>query len=424
MHYEGNLTYLINGELHYLGGEVRFWDWVDPDFISLFDIDSFLVDVGFTKQHRIASMEEHRTTTSLAYYWHNEKASLKDGLVEMKSDLDVYNLAADVVKGIKYVKLYLLHFEDVNVAMTQPQQPPILDSSSNANDIAEEYNSDCGDSDELESVYSSDEDGEVERRRYPQFHADTEMDNPSFCVEQIFSDFTTLKNAIKNYSLNNHRPLRFKHSDPKRLEVVCQTGCPWRIWASKRQDGRVQIKKATLDHSGCVLKFKNRFGDYKYIANKYVQRFQVDPLWSTRSVVQTVSEDLHMNISDSKAWRIRRTANKMVRGKEMEQYARLHDYCAEVRKSNVGSTIFVETNADSFFNRMYCCLDACRKGFLAGCRKVICVDGCFLKTEYGGQLLSAVGIDANNGIFPIAYAVVRIKNEDNWTWFLKTLKPT
>ncbi|CAN1761710.1 hypothetical protein LINPERHAP1_LOCUS7996 [Linum perenne] len=289
-------------------------------------------------------------------------------------------------------------------------------------EIAEEYTSDCGDSDELESVYSSDEDGEVERRRYPQFHADTEMDNPSFCVEQIFSDFTTLKNAIKNYSLNNHRPLRFKHSDPKRLEVVCQTGCPWRIWASKRQDGRVQIKKATLDHSGCVLKFKNRFGDYKYIANKYVQRFQVDPLWSTRSVVQTVSEDLHMNISDSKAWRIRRTANKMVRGKEMEQYARLHDYCAEVRKSNVGSTIFVETNADSFFNRMYCCLDACRKGFLAGCRKVICVDGCFLKTEYGGQLLSAVGIDANNGIFPIAYAVVRIKNEDNWTWFLKTLK--
>ncbi|CAN1139395.1 hypothetical protein LINPERPRIM_LOCUS24079 [Linum perenne] len=70
---------------------------------------------------------------------------------------------------------------------------------------------------------------------------------------------------------------------------------------------------------------------------------------------------------------------------------------------------------------MYCCLGACKEGFLAGCRKVIGIDGCFLKTVYRGQLLSAVALDANNGIFPIAYAVVGVENEDNWSWFLNTL---
>ncbi|CAN1794656.1 hypothetical protein LINPERHAP1_LOCUS20376 [Linum perenne] len=288
-------------------------------------------------------------------------------------------------------------------------------------EVDSDINSDCADSDELESIYSSDENGEVERQRYPEFHADKELDNPSFYVNLIFPGFDILKTAIKNYSLNNKKPLRFKHSDPKRLEAVCQVGCPWRIWASRRQDGRVQIKKASLIHSGCIPTFKNKFGDHKYIANKYLQRFQVDPNWSVKSIMQTVQEDLHMRISESKARRIRRTANKLVQGTEADQYSELHEYCAELRRSNIGSTIFAETNEDGVFRRMYCCLGACKEGFLAGCRKVIGIDGCFLKTVYRGQLLSAVALDANNGIFPIAYAVVRVENEDNWSWFLHTL---
>ncbi|CAN1177438.1 hypothetical protein LINPERHAP2_LOCUS33098, partial [Linum perenne] len=39
----------------------------------------------------------------------------------------------------------------------------------------------------------------------------------------------------------------------------------------------------------------------------------------------------------------------------------------------------------------------------------------------GGQLLIAVGVDGNDGLFPIAYALVRIENGDNWTWFLQYL---
>ncbi|KAF2308354.1 hypothetical protein GH714_000190 [Hevea brasiliensis] len=42
--------------------------------------------------------------------------------------------------------------------------------------------------------------------------------------------------------------------------------------------------------------------------------------------------------------------------------------------------------------------------------------------NYGGQLLTAVGIDPNDYIFPIPYAVVLIENKDNWQWFLEQLK--
>ncbi|VVA39544.1 Hypothetical predicted protein, partial [Prunus dulcis] len=49
-------------------------------------------------------------------------------------------------------------------------------------------------------------------------------------------------------------------------------------------------------------------------------------------------------------------------------------------------------------------------GFLEGCRPVIGVDGCHLKGPYPGQILTTVGVDGNNGYFPVAYAVVDIEN--------------
>ena len=61
------------------------------------------------------------------------------------------------------------------------------------------------------------------------------------------------------------------------------------------------------------------------------------------------------------------------------------------------------------------------KGFLAGCRPLIGVDGTHLKGNYGGILLSAVALDANNEIFPLAYAVVIVEDKKDWSWFFWNL---
>ena len=39
-----------------------------------------------------------------------------------------------------------------------------------------------------------------------------------------------------------------------------------------------------------------------------------------------------------------------------------------------------------------------------------------------GELLSAVGRDANNQIYPIAWAVVEYENKNSWGWFLGRLQ--
>jgi hypothetical protein len=50
------------------------------------------------------------------------------------------------------------------------------------------------------------------------------------------------------------------------------------------------------------------------------------------------------------------------------------------------------------------------------------VDGCHIKTKYKGILLTAVGIDPNNCIYPIAQAIVEVECTSSWEWFLTTLK--
>ncbi|GKG41739.1 mutator type transposase, partial [Tanacetum coccineum] len=49
------------------------------------------------------------------------------------------------------------------------------------------------------------------------------------------------------------------------------------------------------------------------------------------------------------------------------------------------------------------------------------LDGAFMKAPYEGQLLTAVSVDANNGIYHVAYGIVESESLDSWLWFLSAL---
>lgn len=70
---------------------------------------------------------------------------------------------------------------------------------------------------------------------------------------------------------------------------------------------------------------------------------------------------------------------------------------------------------------MYESFVAMKNGWNEGCRRVIGMDGCFLKGTCKGELLTAMGRDANNQMYPIAWAVVNVENTNNWSWFIMNL---
>lgn len=53
---------------------------------------------------------------------------------------------------------------------------------------------------------------------------------------------------------------------------------------------------------------------------------------------------------------------------------------------------------------------------------MIGLDGCHLKGLFRGRLLTAVGMDPEDGMYHIAWSVVDIEKTDNWCWVLRKLK--
>ncbi|GJR07382.1 hypothetical protein Tco_0530366 [Tanacetum coccineum] len=202
--------------------------------------------------------------------------------------------------------------------------------------------------------------------------------------------------------------------------------CKFRLWGSWMQnEASFQIKTLIPDHN-CARVFD--FGalvTYKWIARHYVREIVSNPKISHRELQAAIREKFLINVSLGQVRRAKQRALYDFEGGLIEHYGKLWDYRDQLLKTNPGSTVKLDVDEVSggktYFKRFYVCFKAMKDGWTAGCRKVIGLDGCFLKGTIKGELLTAMGRDANNQMFPIAWAVVTVKNKDNWLWFLVSL---
>ncbi|GJU03619.1 mutator type transposase, partial [Tanacetum coccineum] len=100
------------------------------------------------------------------------------------------------------------------------------------------------------------------------------------------------------------------------------------------------------------------------------------------------------------------------------------DVVVGLKGTTVRIDVQQEPNPESLtrtFRRVYVCLGALKQGFRACGREILGLDGCFMSGPWPGQILTAVGVDANNGIYPVAYAIVEAESKASWCWFLNLL---
>ncbi|KAK8628568.1 hypothetical protein V6N13_009155 [Hibiscus sabdariffa] len=140
---------------------------------------------------------------------------------------------------------------------------------------------------------------------------------------------------------------------------------------------------------------------------------------SLSSFESLVYKDYVLIVPRSKLFRAKQLVLKTLQGNYSEQYSKIGSYVEEIRNTNPGSSVLCKLDG-GLFQRMYVSFKVCEVG-LAHCRPFISIDGCHLKGKFGGQLLSVVGVDANDCIFPIAYAAVEIENTDTLKWFINLL---
>ncbi|KAM1074324.1 hypothetical protein ACFX11_019488 [Malus domestica] len=174
----------------------------------------------------------------------------------------------------------------------------------------------------------------------------------------------------------------------------------------------IQIK-TILDEHTCGRTWANKNMKFPLLTDLYMNKIKLNLTWPVDFFLATVKSKWNHGCGKKKAYMALDKALKIIKGKHAEQYTKLWDFAEEVRKTNPESTVKVKLDRGRF-QRIYVCLGAYKEGFKSGCRPLIGLDGCHLKSVHGGQLLCAVIIDPNGETWVIAYAVVEMENKSNW----------
>ncbi|XP_062104408.1 uncharacterized protein LOC133815608 [Humulus lupulus] len=242
-----------------------------------------------------------------------------------------------------------------------------------------------------------------------------------------FGTAKLLRTAIKKYFIESNREFKYVSNDMRRIRVKCKAKqCPWLLYASVSRADNTTFKVQTLvDNHNCGLALNNSHADAPWLSKYFLEQFRINPDMKYKTFREMTTKTKYSHVSNWVFYRAKARAKILLEGSVSEQYAILEDYCKMILATNPGSTAIIKSNmveGKMIFERVYICLKACKEGFRSGCRPLIGLDGCFLKGYCKGLLLAAVGIDATNSMYPIAYAVCEKENTNNWSWFLELLK--
>lgn len=282
------------------------------------------------------------------------------------------------------------------------------------------------DSDGLHSVDDSGSECD-EKVIYPEFNEEADMDDPKFEKGLKFRDAAQLREAVWSHSIKHGAPsIKLKRNEKWKISARCEKNCPWRLYASRMyNEDSMQVKTYVGKHECPRIWRENPNCKVAWLVKRYVDKFRLNPSMPITTFIETVKEERMVEIHLKTAYRVRAQCLKILEGSNVDQYTKLWEYCDELRRTNPGSTVQMKVlpydDAHVIFQRIYICLGACKNGFKNGCRQLVGLDGCHLKGVFKGQLLSAVGMDANNQTWVIAYAIVELENKDSWVWFLELL---
>ncbi|CAH9084256.1 unnamed protein product [Cuscuta europaea] len=441
IHHGGNF---VSTPTMYLGGEVDIIK-VDPDFIS------------YTHLMKSLKSGSYGNICGLYYKTPEQPMEMLHELFNDATTLDLIYMGTRCGKCEIYVHHSLDEAELVEIPLLpvpttnangkpvpQHDEEPVIgdhadvDQTSEgltSHDAEEEYKtksdtSEGEDSVEYDSSNPRSYNGEPEIHDQPREHFCTynpDCEPPNIQVGMYFEDGTQFKSALVRYAVHEKRDIKFAKNEPHRVRVKCGGTCSFSCtgtWVERLKCFQVSV--FNQEHQ-CNLKYKLEIVSQKWIAEKFEDKVVDDPTMTALELKKLIKAELKKHVSTSMATRALRIIQKKTQTVWKEQFKKIRNYAEECLQSIPDSTMVIHTtrvvpDSPSIFQRIYVCFGPVKKGFLEGCRKVVGLDGCFLKGQLKREILSAVGRDANNQMYPIAWAVVEIENNSSWAWFLELLK--
>ncbi|GKB44418.1 mutator type transposase [Tanacetum coccineum] len=183
---------------------------------------------------------------------------------------------------------------------------------------------------------------------------------------------------------------------PNSKKQLDDNKCPWVVLVSKIKNTETwQVRTYKSVHK-CLQSRTNLYATYHWYAKDLVEQLKTNPTIPVRAVQEQLQQTHELNVTQSKAFRAKQAAETKLMADYALQYKMLRDYVLELQESNPNTTVKIHVQSESNH-------EVPTRG------------------PYPGQLLTAVSVDPNNGIYPLAYGLVETENTESWTWFLTQL---
>ncbi|XP_051222238.1 uncharacterized protein [Lolium perenne] len=242
-----------------------------------------------------------------------------------------------------------------------------------------------------------------------------------------YADKRHLQEAITQWAMNTQRVFRTTVSSQKFLTVVCSNArCPSRVHGYCPKYDTTWVVSYFVPQT-CVL--KSMLKDHRNLTSTLLARlFYKEIVENTTMGVKATQQRVHLQykyeISYGKAWRAKQTALENRFGTFLDAYDGVVRLLQTLKDRNPGTHVDIQDFVIPEFpnirvlHRVFFAFSICIEAFMH-CRPVMCVDGTFLTGRYRGQILTAIGVDGNNRIVPLAFACVERENTASWLWFFR-----
>ncbi|RYR08316.1 hypothetical protein Ahy_B05g075945 [Arachis hypogaea] len=187
-------------------------------------------------------------------------------------------------------------------------------------------------------ITDDDENGNSVAKKYPLHKQLKDTSEYKWEVGTLYVSREEFKDRATAYAVHTERGLRFDKVDLWRVKVTCVEGCNWFAYCGKIKNEQTwQLTSCHNKHS-CSRELKIGIMHTKWLGKVFLKKIAENPKIKLSTLMKKAYSKWNVELTKSKAARVKQFALDELQGTYIEQYRRLYDYCHELLRSNPGST--------------------------------------------------------------------------------------